>query len=200
MENIFDKYITDQKTIGIGTGNTIKTFISNIKTHNEKYFVPSSLQSFFLLKANNFRTQELQATETVDIYFDSADYFDNDNNLIKGRGGALLNEKLLMSMSKHNVILVDDKKFKSDFDDLFIPLEIIRSSLAHVKDVLRKHDIDFCVREYIGKIGPVITEHGNLIVDVKYDLKFLKSCKNIVGVVEHGLFLNDDFCVEIERV
>lgn len=200
MENIFNKYVTDQNIIGIGTGKTIQSFISTIKTNIERVFTPSSLQSFFLLKANKFRTQELQATETIDIYFDSADYFDGENNLIKGRGGALLNEKLLMSMSDCNVILVDDNKFKTSFDGLFVPIEVIRNSLAHVKHMLSRHDIDFSVREYPGKIGLVITEHGNLIIDVEYSPSFLKSCRDIVGVVEHGLFLDEEFHVTIERI
>lgn len=200
MDDIFSKYIATQKTVGIGTGATIKRFISTIKGHNDILYVPSSLQSLLLLNKKKLSTQQLLLTDSVEIYFDSADYFDEKNNLIKGRGGALLNEKLLMTMSECNLILVDDKKFRPSFEDLLVPIEITKNSLAHFKSILKKEELEHFVREYPNKIGPVITEDGNLIIDVEYNLNFFKSCKNITGVVEHGLFLNEDFNITIERV
>lgn len=200
MNTIFDKYVQRQKIIGIGTGSTIQKFVSTIKESSGMSFVPSSLQSFQLLKEKQLTTKELLDTHSIEIYFDSADYFDGNNNLIKGKGGALLNEKLMMNMSDKNVILVDNKKFRSSFDNLFVPIEIISGSLAYFKHILAEYGLEFMVREYAGKMGPVITEHGNLIIDVEYNLDFLKKCKNITGVVEHGLFLSKDFTPAIEII
>lgn len=114
--------------------------------------------------------------------------------VIKGRGGAMFREKLIMSASSKTYILVDETKLVDKLGDKFaIPVECVPEALHFVREQLLKlKAIEIELRLAKGKDGPVITENGNLILDVKFDeIKpgHEHVIKNIPGVLESGLFI-----------
>ena len=127
--------------------------------------------------------------------FDGADEVDPNGWLIKGRGGAMFNEKLLMCNSQLTYILVDSSKFVDKLCTNFaIPVECVPSAQITVIDKLTKLGGKDITLRLAGKSkdGPVITENGNIILDVHFDNiseSLEKDIKSIVGVVESGLFI-----------
>ncbi|WP_417371805.1 ribose 5-phosphate isomerase A [Gelidibacter japonicus] len=130
-----------------------------------------------------------------DWYFDSADEVDPNNFLIKGRGGAMFKEKLIMSASRRNYIIVDDSKLVEKVGSKFpVPVEVFPDALMNVEAGLKKLGAnEISLRPAQGKDGPIISENGNLILDVRFD-NIDKDKENkikcITGVIECGLFQN----------
>jgi len=186
IRKIFDKYILDDNIIGIGTGKTMRQFAKNLP--NDKKYVPTSLQAELFLE-NKPIISSMNCSH-IDIYFDSADYYNDRGDLIKGGGGALTQEKLLMGISTKAVIMVQKKKHVSNFEGLMIPLEIIRPSYGYVSALLDTLGFRHELRK-VDNSTIFLTDLGNLIIDVEYNKEFLKNCTGITGVVEHGYFENN---------
>lgn len=130
-----------------------------------------------------------------DWTFDGADEVDMDHNIIKGRGGAMFKEKLLISSSPRTYIIADPSKIVTKLGSRFpVPIEIFPEALTHVEEVLRAYNPkEIALRMAQGKDGPVITENGNLILDVRFDNipdNLEKDIKSITGVIESGLFMH----------
>ena len=130
-----------------------------------------------------------------DWLFDGADEVDGNNSLIKGRGGAMFKEKMMISSSPVNYILVDESKIVKKLGTNFpVPIEVFPPALLLVEQQLKQIGASSLVlRPAKGKDGPVITENGNLIVDARFyeipnDLEL--KIKSITGVIESGLFIN----------
>jgi ribose 5-phosphate isomerase A len=115
--------------------------------------------------------------------------------MVKGGGAALLREKVVDSSAKRLVVVIDEKKIaKTLGGDQPIPVEIIPfgydATLAKIRRVSEKA----VLREATGKVGPVVTDNGNLLVDAYFrnlrrpDIVH-DRLKRIPGVVETGLFL-----------
>lgn len=126
--------------------------------------------------------------------FDGADEVDARLRLIKGRGGALRREKIVMTQSPLTYILADASKMVDRLGSRFpIPVETVPSALANVlKSLALMKARKVIIRASGGKDGPVITEAGNLILDVNFDDipdSFEKELAAIEGVVESGLFV-----------
>ena len=135
--------------------------------------------------------------------FDGADKVNKQNWLIKGRGAAMLKEKLNIANARITYILVDNSKIVNEFEnnnnDLNIPIEVIPEAVNSAKEALEDLGaIQAILRKAEKKDGPVITESGNVILDTKfveiYD-GLEEDIKSIVGVIESGLFM--DYNVEI---
>ena len=130
-----------------------------------------------------------------DWTFDGADEVDSHFNLIKGRGGAMFKEKLLISSSPQTYILVDPSKKVERLGAKFpIPIEIFPEALTYVEDKLQRlNPREIKLRMGQGKDGPIITENGNMILDVWMDYipeNTESTLKSITGVLESGLFMN----------
>lgn len=130
-----------------------------------------------------------------DWSFDGADEVDNNNWLIKGRGGAMFKEKLNIANSPITYILVDGSKKVDKLGTKFkVPVECFTEAINYVKEELIKiGGKDMEIRKAVNKDGPEITENGNLILDVKFDnitQDLEKNIKSIPGVIESGLFIN----------
>jgi ribose 5-phosphate isomerase A len=126
--------------------------------------------------------------------FDGADEVDPSHNLIKGRGGAMFREKLILDSSPKNFILVDKSKLVTRLGERFpIPVEIAPAAVNFVASKLTDLGAsNLELRLGLKKDGPVITESGNLIIDARFDQigpNLEASIKQICGVIESGLFL-----------
>ncbi|MBL4678905.1 MAG: ribose 5-phosphate isomerase A [Mucilaginibacter sp.] len=189
--------VKDGDVLGVGSGSTVylallaiaerlKTEQLNIKA------IPTSLEiSMFCAKLGIPLTTLFE--HTPDWLFDGADEVDPNNWLIKGRGGAMFKEKLLISSSPLNYIIVDESKLVNKLGSKFpVPVEVFPQALLTVEKQLQQLGaVDIALRPAKGKDGPVITENNNLILDCKFDT--IESClerdiKSITGVIESGLF------------
>jgi ribose 5-phosphate isomerase A len=137
---------------------------------------------------------------TPDWCFDGADEVDPELNMIKGRGGAMFKEKLVMRAASRSLILIDASKRVPRLGVKFpVPVEIHPSSLPTVeRALLTAGASEIVLRLGKSKDGPVITESGNFILDVRFPVigaGLEKELKSITGVLETGLF--QGFKVEI---
>ena len=127
--------------------------------------------------------------------FDGADEIDPNHNMIKGRGGAMFKEKLLISSSPQTFIIADPSKMVSKLGSRFpVPVEIFPDALIHADQALRSlSPVDIKLRMAQGKDGPIITENGNLILDVWFNNipdNLENAIRSITGVIESGLFMH----------
>lgn len=137
------------------------------------------------------RTTLLEARP--DWGFDGADEVDSGCNLLKGRGGALFKEKLLIGSSPLTYILVDRSKLVDHLGIHFpVPVEIFPGALTLVEHQLEQLGAEaITLRPAKGKDGPLYTENGNWIVDVRFnhiEAGLEKQLKAIPGVIESGIF------------
>jgi ribose 5-phosphate isomerase A len=143
--------------------------------------------------------------EGFDLTIDGADEVDPQNRLIKGGGGALLIEKIAAYASELYAIVVDESKLKDHLGTGFpVPLEVIPQARVQAGKDLEKIGAAVILREALRKAGPVITEHGNLILDIRFaapvDPVILENELNqIPGVVENGFFTRKKPVVFIAR-
>jgi ribose 5-phosphate isomerase A len=129
-----------------------------------------------------------------DWSFDGADEVDKAKRLIKGRGGALFSEKILMAASPEPYIVVDQTKLVDRLGTRHpIPVEVDPLATTYVINELAKYQeiSQVKIRTGQGKDGPVITERGNIIVDLTCEIVpdgFHSSLKLLPGVLETGIF------------
>ncbi|MDR2435603.1 MAG: ribose-5-phosphate isomerase RpiA [Treponema sp.] len=130
----------------------------------------------------------------LDLTIDGADEVDPQNYLIKGGGGALLIEKLAAYASASYAITVDESKLVAHLGMGFpVPVEVVPEARVQAGKALEKLGAAVALREALRKAGPVITEHGNIILDIRFasppDPAALETDLNrIPGVVENGYF------------
>ena len=196
-DKIVDK-VKDGQVIGFGSGSTsyLATIAIANKIRKENIHilaVPTSIEIKMLCANLGIATTSLFANKP-DWSFDGADEVDKSNWLIKGRGGAMFKEKLNIANSKITYILIDNsKKVEKLCTKHKIPVECCIDSVNYVKERLQElGGIDIALRKAEGKDGPIITENGNLILDVKFENitnNLEKEIKSITGVVESGLFI-----------
>lgn len=191
---------TDQ-VIGIGSGSTVEYFIKLVREEmlSKKLkimAVPTSYQTAFLCIKNQIPLTTLNEHPQLDVAVDGADEIDSALNLIKGGGAALTQEKIVDSMAKKLIIIADESKLvKKLGEKMAIPIEILPIACACVQKRLQAYSHDFTLREAVKKLGPVITDNGNFIIDAKIS-DILKpkqlelELKGIPGVVENGLFID----------
>jgi ribose 5-phosphate isomerase A len=127
---------------------------------------------------------------------DGADEVDKDLNLTKGGGGALFQEKIVASASEKLYIIVDESKLVDHLATRFeIPIEVLPFSLGIVQKKIVDMRITPTLRQAQMKMGPVVTDNGNFILDLKFSkpikdpVKVAVDLKMIPGVVETGLFI-----------
>ncbi|WP_295720687.1 ribose 5-phosphate isomerase A [Mucilaginibacter sp.] len=193
--------VKDGDVLGVGSGSTVYMALLAIaeRIRTEKLNVlaiPTSLEiSMFCSKLGIPLTSLFE--NKPDWLFDGADEVDPNNSLIKGRGGAMFKEKLLISSSPVNYIIVDDSKIVDKIGTNFpIPIEVFPQALLHVEAELKKLGANsIVIRPAKGKDGPIISENNNLVLDCRFDevLNSLeRDIKAITGVIESGLFIGYD--------
>lgn len=191
----------DGDVIGVGSGSTsflaTQEIAKRMKEENLKIkAIPTSKELGMVCNYLGIPVETL-ITAKPDWCFDGADEVTPENWLVKGRGAAMFKEKLNIANAKKSYILVDSSKFVKKACEKFpIPIEVFPDALYAVKEKLFELGATSAeLRLAKKKDGPVITENGNLIVDAKFenvDETFETKLKNIVGVIETGLFIGYD--------
>lgn len=198
VANKIAEKIKDGDVIGFGSGSTAYLTIYAIAEkmkidHISVTAIPTSYEVELLCHYLGIPTANL-LEKKPDWSFDGADEVNEEQWMIKGRGGAMFREKLNITNSQVTYILVDSTKLVDKLGKKFpVPVECYPEAMNHVKEelfLLGATQIE--IRKAVSKDGPVITERGNIIFDVTFDEiseHLEKDIKSITGVIESGLFI-----------
>jgi len=193
-------YIEPNQIIGLGAGATIGhlvEFLKDLPALDTLRFTTSSYKTKIHLKQLGLHVLDISQISEIDLYFDSCDHYDLELNALKSGGGIHTLEKLLASMAKEFVLLVDESKLSSQITNTAIPLciEILPIAENFVQQQLKRKypEAKIQVRTGQRKDGAVITENGNMLLDVWFGAELPleqlnHSIKSTPGVVEHSLF------------
>ena len=195
------KHVKNGFIIGLGSGSTASYAIEEIgnKIKHEKLHilgVPTSHQAFTLAVKRGIPITSLEEHPILDLTIDGADQIDKELNLIKGMGGALTREKIVAVASKKLVIVADENK-KVDVlgeNNHPVPIEVLPVAAPIVMRKIKEIGGKPILREGKGKVGPIITDNGNIIIDAYFGLihkpaELEHVLKSLTGVVETGLFV-----------
>jgi ribose 5-phosphate isomerase A len=185
---------SSNQVIGLGSGSTVAAIVREMAKLPDKQrleFVATSLQIKKEAENSGLKIVDENRIPYIDVVFDGADQIDSEFRMIKGGGGALLKEKVIMSAAKRVVIAADSNKFVDVFN-LSVPVEVHQFALSIVSIKLKEEGGIPKLRT-IEKGYPFITENGNIILDTTFNLlmdvrKKELELKNIPGVLEVGLF------------
>jgi ribose 5-phosphate isomerase A len=188
------KLVSGAKVVGLGSGNTagfIVREMAKLPGKESIEFVPTSLQIKLEAEKSSLRIADENRIPDTDIVFDGADQIDSKFNMIKGGGGALLREKILISAAQKVVIVADASKFVQSFSRS-VPIEVHPMARSVVSKKLVEMRGQPVLRT-LDKGYPFITENGNIVLDTIFpsitDAKTKElELKNIAGVIEVGLF------------
>ena len=188
--------VQDGMLLGLGTGSTARYFTegvgrlvaSGVKVRG----VPTS-RATAELAAELGIPIVTEMIGQIDLAVDGADEVDPALNLIKGRGGAMVREKLVAAASKRFVVVVDESKLVKQLGAGVLPVEVLPFLWRSTAERLAALGVSLVVRG--GEETPYITDNGNLILDltveggIKDPASLGVELKKITGVVEHGLFV-----------
>jgi ribose 5-phosphate isomerase A len=189
--------------LGLGTGSTAIPAVRHIGALlregvlKDILAVPTSFQTVIEcekwgIPLFNLNSREIEGR--LDLTIDGADEVDPQNYCVKGGGGALLVEKIVAYASAAYAIVVDETKLAENLGLKFpVPLEVVPEARIPVIKALEALGAEPLLREAVRKAGPIITEHANLLLDLRFkapvDCAALETELNrIPGVVENGFF------------
>lgn len=191
--------VKDGDIIGVGTGSTVDAALNAMQARmkQEKLTVSVVVTSY----QSAWRCEEIGFTVLNSSYrgelswgFDGADAIDRKLHAIKGKGAALLEEKILAARCKKYYLIVDESKVAPDICvHCAVPVEVIPSARSVAEEGLKRIGAsELTLRNAVStKHGPVITERGNIIIDAQFPAfnpGLEREIKSLVGVVESGLF------------
>ncbi|MDR0410701.1 MAG: ribose-5-phosphate isomerase RpiA [Treponema sp.] len=198
-----DALIRDGVKVGLGTGSTAITVVQYIglllaqgKLKNISA-VTTSLQTEMECEKWNIPTYSLNSRHiggSLDVAIDGADQIDSHHFCVKGGGGALLMEKIVAYSSTIFALVVDETKLVEHLGLTFpVAVEVIPSARVSVCKALDRLQGKGVVRLAVRKAGPVITDHGNIILDTLFQQPIYPAVMEeeincIPGVMENGLF------------
>ena len=198
-----DTLVKSGMKLGLGTGTTAIYAIRRVAellaqgALRDIYAFGTSFQSEIACEELGIPYYPLNSRElsgSLDLTIDGADEVDPQNRLIKGGGGALLTEKIAAYASAWYAIIVDESKIVGSLGaNCPLPVEVVPGARVTATKALESLGSVVTLREGLRKVGPVITENANLILDIRFaetvDCVQLEGKINqIPGVVENGFF------------
>eukprot|EP00262_Sarcandra_glabra_P003579 TRINITY_DN1432_c0_g1_i10.p1 TRINITY_DN1432_c0_g1~~TRINITY_DN1432_c0_g1_i10.p1 ORF type:complete len:287 (+),score=28.37 TRINITY_DN1432_c0_g1_i10:223-1083(+) len=201
------EYVRSGMVLGLGTGSTAAFVVDQIgdllKTGKlEKIVgVPTSKRTAEQAASLGIPLSVLDDHPRIDLAIDGADEVDPYLNLVKGRGGALLREKMVEAASAEFVVVVDETKLVAGLggSGLAMPVEVVqfcwKYNLERLRDMFREEGCEAKLR-LDGDGKPYVTDNSNYIVDLYFETPIRdasaagKEISGLEGVVEHGLFLD----------
>jgi len=187
--------------VGLGSGSTAVHAIRSIgerlssEALNDVLGVPTSHQAEMDAVEAGIPLTSLSEHPELDLGIDGADQISGGLDAIKGGGGALMREKVVASASRLYILVADERKLADRLGaGQPLPLEVLPFALGSVLRGIEELGSKAVVRKGSGKLGPVVTDNGNFIVDADFgaipDPRGLDAeLKAVPGVLETGLFL-----------
>lgn len=182
-------FIPANGILGVGSGSTVVKFIKAIAAQGIKVeaAVSSSNATTALLEEIGVKVLDPNSCEPYDVYIDGADEVNNDFEMIKGGGACLTREKILASMAKRFICIVDQSKLVDTLGKFPLPVEVIPMAREQVARTLSALGGEVKLRQ------GCITDNGCEILDVHgltiTNAKELEDKINAIpGVVTVGLF------------
>lgn len=175
--------------LGVGTGSTVDFFIDAIAPHRDRFraAVSSSERSTARLRRLGITVLDLNEVEKMPLYVDGADEIDSGMSMIKGGGGALTREKIVASVAREFVCIVDESKVVDVLGKFPLPVEVIPMARNVVARKLRELGGEPRLREgFVTDNGCEILDVAGLRVTRPAEMEALIN--NIPGVVCCGLF------------
>ena len=195
--------IQDGMVLGLGSGSTAALMIqalgAKLRSGELKNItgVTTSFQGEVLAAELGIPLQSLNAVSRIDLAIDGADEVDPALQLIKGGGACHVQEKLVACRADRFVVVVDASKLVDTLNlGFLLPVEVLPGAWRQVKAQLGEMGGDGQLRMAVRKAGPVVTDQGNLVLDVKFaggisdPAGLEKAINNLPGVLENGLFVN----------
>jgi len=202
-KTVVNSMVKSGMKLGLGTGSTAIYAVRRVGellaggTLCDISVFATSFQTEIECEKLNIPFYSLNSRELscgLDLTIDGADEVDPQNRIVKGGGGALLIEKLAAYASACYAIIIDESKLTDSLGIKFpVPVEVIPEARVQVSKTLDKLGANVTLREAVRKAGPVITEHGNIILDICFispvNPDLMETELNIIpGVVENGFF------------
>ena len=189
--------VTDGMRVGLGTGSTaafaVQALGERVAVGLQIVGVATSEATAAQARGLGIPLAELDDVDALDVTIDGADEVDLARfAVIKGFGGALLREKLVARVTRHQIIIVDAGKLAADGLTKPLPVEVVPFGARHTAAALERLGGRAILRERDG--APFITDGGNLIFDCDFGAlgdpaTLAAAIKGLSGVVEHGLFI-----------
>ena len=189
--------------VGLGSGSTAALMIQALGAKlksgelSDVVGVTTSFQGEVLAAELGIPLRSLNAIERIDLAIDGADEVDPAFQLIKGGGACHVQEKLVAVRAERFVVVVDSTKLVDTLNLSFLlPVEVLPGAWRQVQDQLAEMGGDAQLRMAVKKAGPVVTDQGNLVLDVKFaagisdPAELEAAINNLPGVLENGLFVN----------
>lgn len=199
-----DEFVGSGMRIGLGTGSTaiwaIRRIAEGLAAGRLRGIlgVPSSSQSLLAAREGNIPVRSMNDPEidgALDLVIDGADEVDEGRRLTKGGGAALVKEKILAYNAETVVIIVGASKLVSRLGRSYpIPVEVIPEAQVPADRALRKLGGRPEVRQALRKMGPVITDNGNILLDTYFNegirdpVAMERELNGIPGVLGNGIF------------
>ena len=197
------KEVKNDMILGLGSGSTaalmIKSLADEIRSGELQNIrgVATSFQSEVLALELDIPLIDLASVSQIDLAIDGADEVDPGFQLIKGGGACHVREKLVASKANKLLIVVDETKLVQNLNQSFpLPVEVLPNAWKQVQEVISEMNGCSTLRMATKKAGPVVTDQGNLILDILFNdgIKNPKEIEmtinNIPGVLENGLFVD----------
>ncbi|KZV54421.1 putative ribose-5-phosphate isomerase 3, chloroplastic [Dorcoceras hygrometricum] len=201
------EYVKSGMVLGLGTGSTAAFVVDKLGALlksgalTDIVGVPTSKRTQEQAASLGIPLSNLDANPHLDLAIDGADEVDPNLDLVKGRGGALLREKMVEAASDKFVVVVDDSKLVSGLggSGLAMPVEVVQFcwnyNLVRLQELFKGEGCEAKLR-LDGNGKPYVTDNSNYIVDLYFKTPIKdsdaagKEIKALEGVVEHGLFLD----------
>ncbi|MGC9071788.1 MAG: ribose 5-phosphate isomerase A [Acidilobus sp.] len=205
---ILNRTLGRDSLVGVGAGTTVRAFVRK---------AAGLLRSYRVVSASSSTSIELSSLgvdvisfpssgPVLEAYVDGADEVSHTGDMVKGRGGALLGEKVLSYFSRLNIFIVGEDKLVSRLGERGpVPIEVIPYAYPFVLESLRSIGLRATPRESQGKLGPLVSDWGGFIVDVDTGpmgdpASMDRLLRGMPGVVETGIFLGYADYVVVGRV
>lgn len=192
--------------VGLGSGTTMAFVLEELGNRLRQGLgftgIATSEETEALAKSLDIRLTSLDRQPVLDLALDGADEVDPKLNLIKGRGGALLREKIVAMAAQRFVVVIDESKLVEKLGGQTpVPVEVIPFGWRTTQSRLEKLGVNCELR---GGVSPYTSDNGNFIIDCtgSNGLDFTATADSIkiqIGVIEHGIFLGAAYSVVVGR-
>jgi len=193
-------HIKDNMIVGLGTGSTVFFFMQKLIEKVQKGLqiqaVASSIETLDLAKKGGIPLLDINQIEHIDITVDGADQVDPKGNMIKGGGGALFREKMVATLSKYVLIIVDESKVVETLGKGVLPVEILPYAILGIISQINALGFEGKIRCKKNTSTYFVTDNGNYIFDIflQKDLSNPNAAHQqlieIPGICETGLFID----------